>query len=142
MDAPNQRLTDKAVFVYGTLKPGGRYWPQFCEGRVWQHFPAKIHGELYDLGVGYPGLLRRGDSWVQGVILELKTEADLRRIDWLEGYEPGRREADNEYNRLRVPCYDHEGSPLGTAWAYELTAASFRRYRAVRLKDGVWPVGD
>jgi len=25
---------DLALFVYGSLQPGGEYWPRFCEGRV------------------------------------------------------------------------------------------------------------
>ena len=44
------------VFVYGTLKPGGHYWPQFCEGKVSEVLPAKVQGKLYDLHVGYPGV--------------------------------------------------------------------------------------
>ncbi|MFO8027172.1 MAG: gamma-glutamylcyclotransferase family protein [Opitutales bacterium] len=49
-------LSELSVFVYGTLKPGGRYWPEFCEGKVGEPIPAKIRGALYDLHVGYPGL--------------------------------------------------------------------------------------
>ena len=28
------KFSDLTVFVYGTLKPGGHYWPEFCEGKV------------------------------------------------------------------------------------------------------------
>jgi len=128
-----------SAFVYGTLKPGGHYWPEFCEGKVTQVSPAKIRGELYDLHVGYPGMLLNGDSWVQGCILEFASEADFLRLDYLEGYEHGRPESENEYNRLKVDCYSPEGEPLGQVWAYEMTSTTMERCRGTRIADGNWP---
>lgn len=128
------------VFVYGTLKPGGHYWPQFCEGKVARHRPAKIHGELYDLHVGYPGLRLRGQNWVHGYLLELKEPVHLDGLDYLEGYAPVRPESENEYKRVRVPCYDESGQPLGEVWAYEITSTAFAKHRPTRIEDGNWPV--
>ncbi|NBB78770.1 MAG: gamma-glutamylcyclotransferase [Verrucomicrobia bacterium] len=128
------------VFVYGTLKPGGRYWPQFCEGKVARHQPAKIQGELYDLHVGYPGLRLRGQNWVHGCLLELKDPVHLDGLDYLEGYVPNRPESENEYNRVRVACYDENGQPLGDVWAYEMTTAAFAKHHPSRIEDGNWPV--
>lgn len=126
------------VFVYGTLKPGGHYWPQFCEGKVAHHRPAKIQGELYDLHVGYPGLRLRGQNWVHGYLLELKDPVHLDGLDYLEGYAPNRPESENEYNRVRVPCYDEEGQPLGEVWAYEITATSFAKHVTTCIEGGNW----
>lgn len=133
--------SDLKVFVYGTLKPGGHYWPEFCEGKLAAApVAAKIHGELYDLHVGYPGLLLKGDKWVKGYLMEMATEADFLRLDYLEGYVPGRPEAENEYNRLRVACFSPEGEPLGEVWAYEMTVATMARHRGTLIENGDWPV--
>jgi len=128
------------VFVYGTLKPGGHYWPEFCEGRVAAHCPAKIQGELYDLNVGYPGLRLSGSDWVQGYLLSFPNEADFLRLDELEGFVPGRDPDQNEYNRLKVPCFDQQGALIGEHWAYEMTEATFQSHQCTRIPDGNWPV--
>ena len=145
----NRELTDLSVFVYGTLKPGGHYWPEFCEGKVGEPVPAKIRGELYDLHVGYPGLrcsglsgdcALPGEGWVQGCILTFKTEADFLRLDYLEGYEPDRPYSENEYIRLKAPCFTPEGEPLGEIWTYEMTDATMERCKGSLIPDGNWPV--
>jgi gamma-glutamylcyclotransferase (GGCT)/AIG2-like uncharacterized protein YtfP len=131
---------DLKVFVYGTLKPGGHYWPRFCEGKVARYRPAKIQGELYDLHVGYPGLRLRGQNWAHGYLLEFKDPVHLDGLDYLEGYAANRPESENEYNRVRVPCYDEEGEPLGEVWAYEITPTAFARLHPTRIENGNWPV--
>jgi gamma-glutamylcyclotransferase (GGCT)/AIG2-like uncharacterized protein YtfP len=132
-------LSDLSVFVYGTLKPGGRYWPAFCAGKVDEPVPAKIRGELYDLHVGYPGLLLQGDSWVSGYILNFKTAEDLARLDGLEGYHSERSYAENEYIRLKLPAYSVSGEPLGKVWAYEITKPMLHRCQGTLIPDGNWP---
>ena len=129
-----------SVFVYGTLKPGGHYWPEFCEGKVSAIIPAKIRGELFDLHVGYPGILLRSEDWVHGCVLTFPLESDLFELDRLEGFVPGRSESENEYNRLRVPCFTPDGEALGEVWAYEMTKATLRRYKSTRIEDGNWRI--
>lgn len=133
-------LSDQSVFVYGTLKPGGHYWPQFCEGKVSDVVPAKIRGELYDLHVGYPGVFLRGDGWIQGTVLTFPRTHDFAQLDVLEGFEPRRTAEENEYLRLRVDCFSPEGEPLGQVWAYEMTEATFQRFSGMRIEDGHWPI--
>lgn len=128
------------VFVYGTLKPGGRYWPRFCEGKVIDVALAKVRGELYDLHVGYPGVLFRGNGWVEGCLLSFPKEADFLQLDWLEGYQPGRDVSKNEYIRLKMPCFSIDGEPLGDFWAYEMTEATLKRHNGTRMEEGNWPV--
>lgn len=132
--------TSYKVFVYGTLKPGGHYWPQFCEGKVSEVLPAKIKGELYDLHVGYPGLKLRGENWVLGYVLTFPKEADFLHLDVLEGYVEGRPESENEYTRLRIPCFNLEGEPLGEVWTYEMTDSTAKCHTSTRIEDGNWPV--
>lgn len=126
------------VFVYGTLKPGGYYWPRFCEGKVSEVLPAKIRGSLYDLGVGYPGVVLDDYGWVQGYLLTIPNEADFYQLDVLEGYEPHRELSKNDYLRLKVPCFTLDGAPLGEFWAYEMTAAMMTRHNAILIEDGNW----
>lgn len=139
IETPKMHLSDLTVFVYGTLKPGGHYWPEFCEGKIGEPLPAKIHGELYDLHVGYPGLLLRGESWVQGYLLTFKTEKDFLRLDDLEGYDPNRPYSENEYIRLKVPCFTRDDEPLVEAWTYEMTNATRERHKGSLIADGNWP---
>lgn len=133
-------FSDLSVFVYGTLKPGGHYWPQFCEGKVSSEVPAKIRGALYDLHVGYPGVFLREDGWVQGVVLTFEQQQDFAQLDVLEGYQSGRRAELNEYMRLRVDCYAPDGQSLGQVWAYEMTEATFQQFAGTRIESGHWPV--
>jgi len=132
---------DLKVFVYGTLKPGGRYWPEFCEGKLAaEPVAAKVPGELYGLNLGYPGLVLKGESWVRGYILEFSKEKDFLHLDYLEGYVPGRPESQNDYNRLRVPCFDLEGEALGEIWIYEMTPEKIARHGGTRIESGDWPI--
>jgi gamma-glutamylcyclotransferase (GGCT)/AIG2-like uncharacterized protein YtfP len=130
----------QTVFVYGTLKPGGRYWPRFCEGKVSQVVPAKVRGELYDLHVGYPGVVFRGKGWVEGYLLSFPKEADFLQLDRLEGYEPGRDVSKNEYNRLKMPCFSLDGASLGDVWAYEITDVMLKHHKGTRIDGGNWVV--
>lgn len=127
------------VFVYGTLKPGGSYWSQFCEGKVGLAIPAKIRGELYDLHVGYPGVFLRGDAWVQGYVLSFLRPADFFQLDVLEGFKPNRPNEHNEYVRVRVDCFNEDDVSLGEVWAYEMTQATFERFSATLIESGNWP---
>lgn len=133
-----QNSTQK-VFVYGTLKPGGHYWPQFCEGKVSSAIPAKIRGELYDLHVGYPGVFLRGEGWVQGYVLSFLRQVDFMQLDVLEGFKPNRSNERNEYVRVRVDYFNEDGVGLGEAWAYEMTEATFERFSSTRIESGNWP---
>ena len=132
--------TSHKAFVYGTLKPGGHYWAQFCEGKVSEVVPAKIRGELYDLHVGYPGMFMRGDGWVQGYVLTFPKQADFEQLNVLEGYQPDRPAEANEYVKCRVDCFNHEGEPLGEVWAYEMTEATFKHFPGTRIESGNWPI--
>jgi len=133
-------LTELTVFVYGTLKPGGYYWPRFCEGKVHSVAAAKIHGVLYDLHVGYPGMRSAGADWVQGYLLTFESAADFARIDALEGYDPCRPDSANEYRRIQVDCYSPAGQALGQVWAYEISDAVLKRCKGTRIADGNWPI--
>jgi len=125
------------VFVYGTLKPGGYYWPRFCEGKVTAHEPAQLRGRIYDLKPGYPGMTA-GEDWVQGVLLTLKNETALAGLDYLEGYAPNRPAAQNEYLRVEAECFRPDGASLGMVWTYQMREAKVREFGGIYLPEGVW----
>lgn len=130
------------LFVYGSLQPGGQYWPDFCEHRVEQLCPACVRGWLYDLPLGYPALVAAGcpeANWVQGYLLWLKSSTDLRNIDQLEGYQPERSAIENEYTRSQVDCCDSNHFQLITqAWVYEMQIDRVSALQGTVLKSGKW----
>jgi gamma-glutamylcyclotransferase (GGCT)/AIG2-like uncharacterized protein YtfP len=133
-------FSDLSVFVYGTLKPGGHYWHRFCEGKICGHTPARIRGELYDLGCGYPGAVFNEAGWIEGVVLEFKHAVDLEAVDELEGYRPGASSKVNEYKRRKMACFARKGDLLGMVWAYEVNPHYLNQYDARLLPDGQWCV--
>jgi gamma-glutamylcyclotransferase (GGCT)/AIG2-like uncharacterized protein YtfP len=128
---------DLRVFVYGTLKPGGYYWPRYAEGKVAAHQPARVRGLLYHLHPGYPGLAE-GEGWARGVLLTLKDESALRGMDELEGYAPDRPAPENDYQRHRVECWDEAGRSLGEVWVYLMLPDKIRELGGVPVEGETW----
>lgn len=131
--------TTLRLFVYGTLKPGGCYYREYCAGRTSMEQPAQTRGRLTHLSAGYPALLE-GTDWVQGHLLEFTeaTENVLAAIDRLEDYDPARLAVHNEYQRITIPIYDANLNSLGTAWTYIMTEEKATTLGAVYLPTGEW----
>lgn len=114
------------VFVYGTLKPGGRYHQQYCMPYLKEVQPAQVQGQLYDLPeLGYP-VMTMGNGWVKGYLFTLDAVA-MPGLDALEGYIPDKHEDphgesendfEEEYTRQQVRVFDLASLPLGEAWVY------------------------
>ncbi|MEL6553978.1 MAG: gamma-glutamylcyclotransferase family protein [Cyanobacteria bacterium J06621_11] len=129
-------MTTLSVFVYGTLKPGGRYHSQYCGQYSPEILPAATRGRLYDFpNLGYPAMTA-GDDWVKGYLFrfsqpESVCKTILQNLDALEGYredaKEDRREDEseelsgtdggdpNEYERLLLNVFDINtfGSDIG-----------------------------
>lgn len=111
-----QQTETTRVFVYGTLRRGGRndihrYQPQprfVTAGRV--------QGRLYHLG-RYPGLVLGAGDWVQGEVYEVSASV-LVELDRLEGLLP---QPTGEYHR-RTMTVDTPAGPLD-CWLYEIDPA-------------------
>jgi gamma-glutamylcyclotransferase (GGCT)/AIG2-like uncharacterized protein YtfP len=125
------------VFVYGTLKPGGRYHEPYCGGRVRSYCEAIAYGDLYDLPVGYPAMTK-GDRPIQGVVLTLTHPDDLRHIDQLEGHDPDRPSDENEYERSHVEVFDLQGQSLGTVWMYWMPLERVHRLGGTYYAGNCW----
>lgn len=78
---------NRAYFVYGTLRPGGRYW-RAVRRFVVDYEPAWIEGfALYDLPEGYPAI-EPGEGRVFGDILYIRQgdeDAAQKVLDDIEG---------------------------------------------------------
>ncbi|MEM8504871.1 MAG: gamma-glutamylcyclotransferase [Cyanobacteria bacterium P01_D01_bin.1] len=133
-----------AVFIYGTLKPGGRYHIRFCGRYLTEAIPAMAKGRLYDFPyLGYPAMTE-GEDWVKGYLLRFVQSAEtcasiLQGLDRLEGYSPERNDFGNEYLRCEVQVFDVEQQPLQVAWGYVMTEMGVRSRGGIYLPDGNWP---
>lgn len=148
--AGGQRQPDKAsrsqgerVFVYGTLKRGSPYHALYLGGRGRYLGVARVAGELWDTGWGYPALVP-GSGWVHGELYGGLEADDLARLDEWEDYH-GPHHANNLYERVRriVWWTDAQGRarPV-SAWVYE-AAPRLRAHLAQhgrKVNSGVWPV--
>lgn len=126
------------VFVYGTLKPGGYYWPRFCEGKVDAWEPAKARGRIYHLPLGYPGMILDESAWAMGFVLTLKDDAALAGFDYLEGYDAERPPEENDYDRPLIEVFTPEGEPLGMAWTYTMSPERIAEHRGKLVENGNW----
>jgi gamma-glutamylcyclotransferase (GGCT)/AIG2-like uncharacterized protein YtfP len=152
MSSLESELSELAVFVYGTLKPGGRYHRRYCQGYLNEAVPAQVKGRLYDFPqLGYPAMTA-GDDWVKGYLLLFRQHAAicediLRRLDELEGYTSENAAVDNDYQRCWLPLYDRYDDldsllckPLRSAWVYRMSAEQIEQQGGVYLPGGEWRV--
>jgi gamma-glutamylcyclotransferase (GGCT)/AIG2-like uncharacterized protein YtfP len=149
------------VFVYGTLKPGGRYHKRYCDRALAEAFPAAVKGRLYNfVQWGYPAMTA-GDDWVKGYLLRFCDRAAvcsavLQRLDSLEGILnsdvsrldgsglaesiPKDSVSDDSYQRCWQSVFTPSYEPLQSAWVYRMTDDQVRRFGGVYLSSGDWPV--
>ena len=52
--------------------PGGKYYDYIFNDTLPSFLEAKVRGKIYDLNVGYPGLLLGGENWVFGFLLSFE----------------------------------------------------------------------
>lgn len=94
------------VFVYGTLR---RQEPNhyLLKNAALLAEHAWTNGRLYDTGLGYPAVKESATDKVYGEIYTV-TDAELDRLDELEGYEPFGE--NNLYIRKRQIVFHDTGS--------------------------------
>ncbi|MBW4652539.1 MAG: gamma-glutamylcyclotransferase [Kaiparowitsia implicata GSE-PSE-MK54-09C] len=133
------------VFVYGTLKPGGLYYSDYCKAHVVAYWRAIAPGILFHLPAGYPALCWDESGWdeseantVHGYVLEFANPSVLVYLDELEGYSPNRPPEQNEYDRQRLPLRMLDGAPAGTAWGYTMTFTQIQQLGGQRVESGDW----
>jgi gamma-glutamylcyclotransferase (GGCT)/AIG2-like uncharacterized protein YtfP len=125
------------VFVYGTLKPGERNYPIYCEGKVIKAEKCWTKGQLFALPVGYPAMIA-GDDKVEGFLLTFTDESVLIKLDKLEGYDSEKIPEKNYYQRQKIIVYDTNNNSLGKVWAYLMTFAKITSLNGVLIPSGWW----
>jgi gamma-glutamylcyclotransferase (GGCT)/AIG2-like uncharacterized protein YtfP len=130
------------VFVYGTLKPGGRYHRAYCGGFAFEIEKAATYGQLFDFPeLGYPGAIENSDHSIQGCLISFKHFPDevLPKLDKLEGFDPNRPAGQNEYYRKQVQVFSPQGHILtNEAWCYFMTHPTISRLKGIPVPDGNW----
>jgi len=133
------------VFVYGTLKPGACNYA-VCEPYVIGAQRAIAHGSLYHLPFGYPALTIEVPGIVQGWRLTMSGTEALSVLDEFEQHDPEvfcqtmpklALEA-HQYQRVLLPVFTPERSPLDQAWAYTMTLAQIDRLNGQPIPTGCW----
>ena len=108
------------IFVYGTLKIGGRN-AHALEKICATVRPGTIHGELYNTGFGYPAAhnIDKTDKLIIGEVHSFTDiYAALEICDSIEGCHNGSIGGDNLYNRITTQCRLDTGE-LVECWVYE-----------------------
>ncbi|ANU21839.1 gamma-glutamylcyclotransferase family protein [Planococcus donghaensis] len=72
------------LFVYGTLKQGGKYHCYLDEAELVEE-RATAKGSLYDTGLGYPAMVLSSDCQVEGEIYDIP-DVLWPALDYLEDY--------------------------------------------------------
>ena len=76
-----------AVFVYGTLMPGGLAWSVLAPFALASE-PATAPGQLFDTGAGYPAAVFTAGDTIEGAYVTLapdRREEAWARLDRYEG---------------------------------------------------------
>lgn len=121
---------DHLVFVYGTLRKGGRNHhlikvAELVSENCW------TTGELYDTEKGYPAMIQHHEHRVYGELYRV-TSDQLREIDFLEGYiGPGE---ENHYDRVVQKVYTGDDQFEALVYVYD----SYLVRGLVRIGSGEW----
>ena len=125
------------VFVYGTLKPGFKYYPIYCQGKTLAEVKCWTKGKLFALPFGYPAMTQ-GKEIVYGYLLSFASINDVLNLDRLEGYTGKINSPLNEYDRFKIIVYDMANLPLDEAWAYFMTEKRVHDLNGIHLPSGWW----
>ncbi|WP_373480740.1 gamma-glutamylcyclotransferase [Geminocystis sp.] len=127
------------VFVYGTLKPRGKYYQIYCQGKTFKEIKCWAKGRLFNLPLGYPAM-SKGDHKVFGYLLYFTSLKDLKNLDKLEGYSGISNAPLNEYGREKIIVYDEFNYPLDEGWTYFMTEEKIKALNGVFLPSGIWEI--
>ena len=119
------------LFVYGTLKQGGKYHCYLGEAAlVAEHATAK--GTLYDSGMGYPAMALSEENEIQGEVYDIPEEL-WPAIDDLEGYTGGA--AGDLFDKIEI-AVDAAGETLNAIVYIAKDQALLKK----KMATGVWDV--
>jgi gamma-glutamylcyclotransferase (GGCT)/AIG2-like uncharacterized protein YtfP len=123
------------IFVYGTLKVGGRLSQPFNEVRR-SVVPATVKGTMYSVHGSYPAVVLSGDTEIKGELhqYDVETGSVLKHLDAIEGYRPDDKL--NLYNRVEVEVTTAGGKSVkAMMYVFNRSTSGLER-----LAGGYWPV--
>jgi len=127
------------VFVYGTLKPQGSNFEQYCANKIIAMQPAIAYGELFALPMGYPAIvIDQLQSAVYGYLFTFASCHILEALDELEDYQSDRAISENLYNRQQIEIFDHGKKCLGVAWVYCMDSDQVIGFGGISQSSGIW----
>jgi len=129
------------VFVYGTLKPDGKYYQMYCRGKTLEELKCWTIGRLYALPLGYPAMILAKpptDDRVYGYLLSFASPKDLDNLDELEGYSGIPHSHLNEYDRAKIIVYDEANQAIDKVWTYFMTPEKVKSLKGIYLPCGQW----
>ncbi|MEU4683276.1 gamma-glutamylcyclotransferase family protein [Streptomyces xinghaiensis] len=138
---PGDRSARLPVFVYGTLRPGGRHHTRLLHGRTDHEEPARLPGAVLYEGPGFPYAVEEPGREVHGHLITPRAAHYgelLAGLDALEGYTPG--EPATFYERCARDVLRADGRAV-RAWVYFAAEPVARGLRATgtRVPGGRWP---
>lgn len=120
------------VFVYGTLREHESNHT-LLKDAVCLAKQCWTFGVLYDTGLGYPAMMTGKKTRVYGELYEVNEE-QLKKLDWLEGYEA--EGISNEYDRITQTIYTDSTSEQ--AYVYVFPATKIKSLTCINSGD--WKV--
>ncbi|MDL9997157.1 gamma-glutamylcyclotransferase family protein [Variovorax sp. J22P240] len=127
---PQSTNMPRYVFVYGTLRSGGRNDIARFHPKPERVADARIAGTLYDLGA-YPGAVLGGPGEVFGEIYRITPELEAQ-LDALEEVKP---DGSGEYIKREVPVEPDAGGEGLSCLVYEIHPERVRGRRVIAGGD-------
>lgn len=125
------------VFVYGTLKVGGRFSHAFDDNRKSVE-DAVAKGTMFDVHGSYPCIVLEGDKPVHGELHTYDSPEDvIKDFDRIEGFQPGRD--NNLYNRKEIMVTTASGETK-KAIVYEFASPERASEEFEVIEDGRWEI--
>ena len=126
-------MNELKIFVYGTLKVGGRFSKRFDQVRT-SVKKGTIKGTLYDLG-SFPGVKLGTDTEVLGEVHTYTQAKEVEAsLDRIEGY-IGEDHPHNLYNKKQVQVVTDDGIETCLIYEFARDAEKF-----TKIKEGIWQV--
>lgn len=126
-------MTELKVFVYGTLKVGGRFSKRFDSVRTSVKI-GSIKGTLYDLG-SFPGIKLNSNNTIIGEIHTYTQAEEIEKsLDRIEGYF-GEDHPHNLYNKKEVEVVTDNGIEICKVYEFAKDVEKF-----TEIKEGIWKV--
>lgn len=126
--------TPLKIFVYGTLKVGGRFAVRFNNLRLSVR-PGKIKGTMFSIGDSYPGVILHGDNVINGEIHEYTDAAQVEQaLDRIEGYF-GEGDTTNLYHKRLVAVDTESGQEACIMYEFARDTSKY-----TQILEGEWQI--